>query len=217
MPALSDAPAARDMLFPRGDHSNPVAPFPWEAEARMAIRQWATLIASLMPLTGTDPAPWPAGVTSAPERYYVAPGGSDTNPGSAGSPSGPYRRQRRWQDRATRLWCGPAPIPAAAAWSPSAEAVSPATPSPSFPSGAGAPFWTAGIRVSWHGTSTPAWVTSGSRGSRSGTYGSTDSIFMAAGCTTSRSSGTTCITSGATAPTRAMVEPAPPSEPVPGG
>ncbi len=52
----------------------------------MAIRQWATLIASLMPLTGSDPAPWPAWVTPAPDRYYVAPAGSDTNPGSSGSP-----------------------------------------------------------------------------------------------------------------------------------
>ncbi|MDQ3208825.1 MAG: right-handed parallel beta-helix repeat-containing protein [Gemmatimonadota bacterium] len=52
----------------------------------MAIRQWATLIASLMPLTGSDPAPWPAWVTPAPDRYYVAPAGSDTHPGSSGSP-----------------------------------------------------------------------------------------------------------------------------------
>ncbi|MGI8818889.1 MAG: choice-of-anchor Q domain-containing protein [Gemmatimonadales bacterium] len=52
----------------------------------MAIRQWATLIASVMPLTGSDPAPWPAWVTPAPDRYYVAPAGSDTNPGSSGSP-----------------------------------------------------------------------------------------------------------------------------------
>lgn len=52
----------------------------------MAIRQWATLIASLMPLTGSEPGPWPAWVTPASDRYYVAPAGSDTNPGSSGSP-----------------------------------------------------------------------------------------------------------------------------------
>jgi hypothetical protein len=39
-----------------------------------------------MPLTGSDPVPWPAQGRSAPERYYVAPGGSDTSPGSSGSP-----------------------------------------------------------------------------------------------------------------------------------
>ena len=69
----------------------------------MAIRQLAGLIASLMPLAGcpnppanerisraavavTEPAPPAEPAPSVPVRYYVAPGGSDTNRGSAGSP-----------------------------------------------------------------------------------------------------------------------------------
>lgn len=52
----------------------------------MAIRQWATLIASLMPLAGSNPAPRVALATSSPVRYYVAPGGSDSNPGGSNSP-----------------------------------------------------------------------------------------------------------------------------------
>jgi hypothetical protein len=39
-----------------------------------------------MPLAGSDPAPAAALATSVPERFYVAPSGSDTNPGSSGSP-----------------------------------------------------------------------------------------------------------------------------------
>ncbi len=101
--ALSDAPATRDMLSPGGDLSNRAAPFSREAEAGMAIRQIAGLLASLMPLAGcsnsppgerttwaavagADSAPPPALATSVPARYYVASNGSDSNPGSAGSP-----------------------------------------------------------------------------------------------------------------------------------
>lgn len=69
----------------------------------MAIRQLAGLLASVMPLlgcpasqagersswdavAGSDPLPAVAPALAAPVRYYVAPGGSDSNPGSAGSP-----------------------------------------------------------------------------------------------------------------------------------
>ncbi|MEO8089571.1 MAG: right-handed parallel beta-helix repeat-containing protein [Gemmatimonadales bacterium] len=52
----------------------------------MALRQWATLIASLMPLACSNPASGTALPTSPSQRYYVAPGGSDNNPGSAESP-----------------------------------------------------------------------------------------------------------------------------------
>ena len=89
------------MLSPTGDPLNRAAPFSREAEARMAIRQLAGLLASLMPLAGCSNSPpaesanWaavagadPAVALAAavPIRYYVAPAGSDTNPGSAGSP-----------------------------------------------------------------------------------------------------------------------------------
>jgi len=52
----------------------------------MAIRQWATLIASLMPLGGLNPLSPEALPTSPQRRYYVAPGGADSNSGSAGAP-----------------------------------------------------------------------------------------------------------------------------------
>jgi pectate lyase-like protein/parallel beta helix pectate lyase-like protein len=68
----------------------------------MAIRQLAGLLASLMPLAGcpsvpagerswaavagSDPVPPAALATSVPVRYYVAPGGSDQNPGTARAP-----------------------------------------------------------------------------------------------------------------------------------
>jgi Right handed beta helix region/Protein of unknown function (DUF1565) len=52
----------------------------------MAVRQWATLIASLVPLAGSNSAQRAALVTASPARYYVAPGGADGNSGSADSP-----------------------------------------------------------------------------------------------------------------------------------
>ena len=69
----------------------------------MAIRRLAGVIASVMPLlgcpnsqaddpnawdavAGSDPVPAVASGRSAAERYYVAPTGSDGNPGSSGSP-----------------------------------------------------------------------------------------------------------------------------------
>ena len=52
----------------------------------MAIRQWATLIASLMPLPCSGPAPQSVAGTPLPARYYVSPGGSDSSPGSADAP-----------------------------------------------------------------------------------------------------------------------------------
>jgi hypothetical protein len=69
----------------------------------MAIRQLAGLIASLMPLAGCpnsqvgeragraavaaiDSTPPATSATAVPVSYYVAPGGSDSNPGSSGSP-----------------------------------------------------------------------------------------------------------------------------------
>jgi hypothetical protein len=73
----------------------------------MVIRQLAALLASLMPLGGcpnpeanertsravavSEPAPVPP-ATPAPVRYYVAPGGSDANPGSARSPFGTIQK-----------------------------------------------------------------------------------------------------------------------------
>lgn len=52
----------------------------------MAIRQWTILLASLMPPAASIPVDRGAWATAVPVRYYVAPGGSDTNPGSAGAP-----------------------------------------------------------------------------------------------------------------------------------
>ena len=69
----------------------------------MAIRQLAGLLASLVPLlgcpsseadersswdavAGSDAAPVVAPALSAPVRYYVAPGGSDSHSGSSGAP-----------------------------------------------------------------------------------------------------------------------------------
>lgn len=87
--------------FPWGDRSAGAVPLSVEAEARMALRQCVGVIASLMPLMGC-PAPQPgvradwAAVEEAappispagrvPVRYYVAPGGSDEDPGTSSAP-----------------------------------------------------------------------------------------------------------------------------------
>ncbi len=52
----------------------------------MAIRQWTTLIASLMPLAASNSARRAALPPASPVRYYVAPGGADSNPGRSDSP-----------------------------------------------------------------------------------------------------------------------------------
>jgi hypothetical protein len=57
----------------------------------MAIGQWTAVLASLVPLMGCLSSgadePRAAIVTAAaPARYYVSPGGSDTNPGSSAAP-----------------------------------------------------------------------------------------------------------------------------------
>jgi len=48
-----------------------------------------------MPLAGSKPAVWVALGTSSPVRYYVAPGGSDSNPGS---PDSPFRTLQKAAD-----------------------------------------------------------------------------------------------------------------------
>jgi hypothetical protein len=57
----------------------------------MAIGQWTTVLASLVPLmgclsSGADEPRGPMVKAAAPARYYVSTGGSDTNPGSSAAP-----------------------------------------------------------------------------------------------------------------------------------